>query len=164
MNSFKDYVIEEFKEQAKDYVGTEFKFSHGISLKKDKKTQSILNIDVIKVGIKFYDKDMNLLTSKTLIFENNDMNKRVRKSLINISPDELINRFNGAKDEICQVIMNDLMSRGDEIGLKVKSLQRYHGSKGEVIPTEFKGESVNVREEEQEVKGKRKVGKKQFDM
>ena len=144
MQSFKDYVIQEFKSQAETYAAVEFKFSHAVGSKLDKKSELIMKVDYIKVGIKFYDKDMNLLISKMLTFENNEVPKSIAKKLVNISPDELANRFNEARNEICSVIMNEYNTKRDDLEEKIKELRIYTGSNGDVIPDKFKGESLVI--------------------
>ena len=142
MQSFKDYVIQEFKSQANTYAAVEFKFSHGVGSKVDKKSELIMKVDYIKAAIKFYDKDMNLLISKILPFENNEVPKSIAKKLVNISPDELTNRFNEARQEICSVIMKEYSSKMEELSEKINDLKIYIGHSGDITPDKFKGESV----------------------
>ena len=144
MQSFKDYVIQEFKSQAETYTAVEFKFSHGVGSKVDKKSELIMKVDYIKVAVKFYDKDMNLLISKMLTFENNVVPKSIGKKLVNISPDELNNKFNEARPEICSVIMKEYTSRHEELSEKIKELNIYTGHNGDVIPDKFKGQSLVI--------------------
>ncbi len=156
MQAFKDYVIQEFKEDAEGYVGTEFKFSHNFNIKTDKKTETTLRTDIIKCAIKFYDKDMNLLLSKNIQFENNDLPKSIAGKLINISPDELVNRFNNAKGEIHKVIVDEHNVKREEINNKLKELAVYAERFGDVIPSQFKGEQITVIEDKEPKKKNKK--------
>lgn len=93
MQAFKDYIIEEYKNLATGFVGVEFKFTHTSGTKLDKKTEIHMRQDVIRVNVKFYNKDIQMLLSRSLQFDNNVLPKSVCNKLVNISPDELNNRF-----------------------------------------------------------------------
>ena len=143
MQAFKDYVIEEFRELARGFVGVEFKFSHGVGTKADKKTETLLKIDSVKCNVKFYDKDMNLLCARLLSFENDVVPKSFAKKLVNISADELANRFCSAKNEICKIIMDEYNERRLDITDRIFDLSKYcGGSVNNVTPPEFAGESI----------------------
>ena len=167
MKAFKDYVIEEFNGTAEGYVATEFRFSHSVSnrvMKREKKDDpvTVMQIDSVKVNVKFYDKDMKLLCSKLLTSENNELPKSISKKLVNISPDELVNKFMAAKGEICNSIMNEYKNKRQEYGDKLSNLNAYinsSGNKNDVTPQEFKGESITIVDESEP----KKKGKK-FDM
>ena len=170
MKAFKDYIIEEYKGTAENYVAVEFRFSHTVSEKVNKakvegETMKVVKVDSIKVTIRFYDKDMQLLSSRMLTFENNEVPKSISKKLINISPDELTNKFMSAKEEICNVILNEYKARREECSNKMTCLLEYLntvGNKNDVTPGEFKGESIQVVETSnvKESKPKNKKGKK----
>ena len=171
MKAFKDYVIEEYKGTAENYVAVEFRFSHTVSERVNKgkvegETMKVVKVDSIKVTIRFYDKDMQLLSSRMLTFENNEVPKSISKKLINISPDELANKFMSAKGEICNVILNEYKNKREECSNKMTCLLEYvntSGNKNDVTPQEFKGESIQVVETPKEAKPKNKKVKK-FDM
>lgn len=146
MQSFKDYLVSEFAERAKNHVAIDFKFSHSISMKIDKSTNKHLKIDIIKVTLKFFDKNLNLLHSASISFENNVIPKIKAKQLINISPKELEVKFGFAKREICNEIYKELKEKLDDFQLKLTNLNNYIGSEG-IIPTEFKGETINISNE-----------------
>ncbi len=137
-------MIEEYKTQAKQYAAVEFKFTHTTSIKSDKRSGCVLKNDIVKVGIRFVDKDMNTLYNGSVVFENNIIPKKKEKCLINISPKELNNRFAFAKREILETIMEEYCEKRDELNRKINSLQSYYGNDGEVIDTRVKGESVHV--------------------
>lgn len=160
MEQFKAYLIDEFKEAAKGYVATEFKFTHSTNIKIDKTSNVPLKNDVIKVNIKFVDKNMNVLKTAIVTFENNVLTKANAKKLINIAPAELENKFNVAKKEICSELMDELVRKCNDINDKISDLKKYIGVDG-IIPTEFKGEAINPTDETPVKQTKNKV---KYDM
>ena len=158
MESFKSYLIEEFKDKAKGYVAVEFKFNHSVNVKLDKPSSKLINIDIIKVNIKFVDKEMHQLHSAIVTFENNSLTKANAKKLINISPKELENKFMLARKDICKLVLNDLIDKSNELNTKIDLLKSYVGVDG-IIPDQFKGEVIHVVDDVE--KPKLKV---QFDM
>ena len=144
MESFKQYLIDEYKERAKGFVAVEFKFSHGINVKKDKETNTPLKIDIIKVSIRFVDKDMLTLFTTSISFENNVIPKNKHKQFVNVSPKELNNKFGFAKNEIIRTIMTEYVLKRDELTDKINNLQTYSGHDNDIIKPEFKGNVVNV--------------------
>ena len=151
MESFKSYLIEEYKCKANGFVAVEFKFTHHNNVKVDKKTKVLLHNDIIKVSLTFVDKSMNKLFNTTISFENNVLPKSISKKLVNIAPKELENRFNAAKKEIISSIMNELCEKLSDINSKINALRKYYGDNG-IIPTEFKGESINIHENTNTIK------------
>ena len=107
MNSFKDYLVQEYREKAKGFVAVEMKFSHSFNIKSETKSGVVRKNDSIKVAMKFVDKDLNVLYNTSIVFENNMIPKRLHKSFVNISPKELENKFNVAKDDICKEILKE---------------------------------------------------------
>lgn len=146
VDSFKDYVIDEYKPLAKGYVGAEFKFNYSSKVKIDKRSNVPLVINVVKVAVKLFDKDMNVLVAKAITFENNVLNKTSKKALINIAPGELENKFNLALGEISKIIMNEYVEKLDSVQKQIQRLSQYVGVKG-ITPAEFKGERVQVAAE-----------------
>ena len=154
MRAFKDYLNDEYQVQgstSKRYV-----FTHSLTTKLDKKSNQLLNKHTITVNIQFYDEDMNLLKKASVKFVNNDLQPKVKKSLVNIAPDELINRFNAAKSEIVNEILNDYWVKQQIINEKINQLRVYHavardsasdvGAPDTIIPQEFQGELVQTAE------------------
>ena len=158
MEGFKSYIIDEFKDKAKGYVATEFKFTHSTNIKIDKKSNIPIKSDIIKVNVKFVDKDMNQLHSAIVTFENNIITKANAKKLINISPKELENKFMVARKDICSIIMNEYCDKLGDLNSKIDGLKNYVGVDG-VIPSAFKGESIQIVDAD--VKDK---NKQYFDM
>ena len=161
MESFKQYLIDEYKERAKGFVAVEFKFGHGVNVKKDKETNTLLKIDIIKVSIRFVDKDMLTLFTTSISFENNTVPKSKHKQFVNISPKELNNKFGFAKNEIIRTIMTEYVLKRDELTDKINNLQSYSGHENDIIKPQFKGEVVNVVDNDDNVKPNNKV---KFDM
>lgn len=156
MQAFRDYLISEYKEQAKGFVAVEFKFSHNVNLKADKASKkgtasSIarpIRVDIIKVNMKFVDRNLDVLHTASIQFENNVIPKTKAKQLVNIAPKELEVKFGFAKKEICKVIHDELNEKSNELKLRLNNLESYIGSSG-IIPTEFKGEAIKIEETEQ---------------
>ncbi len=144
MLAFKEYLIEEYKTQAKQYAAVEFKFAHSTNVKTDKRSGCVLKNDIVKVGIRFVDKDMNTLFSGNIAFVNNVIEKKKEKCFINISPKELNNRFAFAKREILETIMNEYCEKRDELNRKINQLQLYCGNEGDIIDGRVKGESIRI--------------------
>lgn len=158
MNNFKEYLIQEYREKAKGFVAVEMKFSHSFTVKTEAKSGVVRRNDFIKVAMKFVDKELNVLYTASVIFENNLIPKRLHKSFVNISPKELENRFSVAKDDICREILKDYTEKKKELEEKIKSLKNYCNVSIGVIPAEFRGESINILEQNENTK------KQIFDM
>ena len=157
MEALKTYLVDEFKNRAKGYVAVEFKFNHNVNVRIDKKSKTPLKIDVIKVSLRFVDKAMNTLLSSNIVFENNAIPKSKEKQFINISPKELNNKFCFAKHEIIRTIMNEYISKRDELIAKIDSLKSYSGNDNDIIDSKFKGQIVNIVDSD-------KPSKAKFDM
>ena len=146
MLAFKDYVVNEYK--VENHVSTSFRFSHSLKSSIDKKTNKIMNNHTINVDIKLFDKDLNLLKSDSLKFVNNVLNKKKAESLVNISPDELENRFNAARREIVSEIQTEYLKKKRDIENKIDSLMLYEnvGVKDhDIISSEYKGELIQMK-------------------
>ena len=154
MEALKAYLVDEFKNRAKGYVAVEFKFSHNVNVRIDKKSKIPLKIDVIKVSLRFVDKAMNTLLSSNIVFENNAIPKSKEKQFINISPKELNNKFCFAKHEIIRTIMNEYISKRDELIAKIDSLKSYAGNDNDIIDSKFKGQIVNIVDSDKPMKAK----------
>ena len=154
MQQFIDYLTTEYKDKATGYAAIDTKFTHSSTIKIDKFSKAYgrdptglvtLKNNIIKVGITFYDKSMNKLYSANISFENNMLPKSQAKKLINVSYKELENKFATAKNEICNVILRELIDKRNELNEKIDDITKYKGVDG-VIPTEFKGESITITE------------------
>ena len=158
MRAFKDYLNDEYQVQGSTSI--RYVFTHSLTSKLDKKSNQLLNKHTITVNIQFYDEDMNLLKKASLKFVNNDLPPKAKKSLVNIAPDELINRFNAAKGEIVNEILNDYWVRQQLINEKITQLRVYHdiNAPDNVIPQEFQGELIQAAAQAEP------SSSKQFDM
>ena len=157
MQAFKDYVIQEYQDELGDFAACEFKFAHGSTTRTPRKSETPIKVDTIKIGIKFYDKDMTLLLTKNLVFENNEVGKCIENKLVNISKDELTNRFCAARQDICKLILQEYFNKRNEVNGRIDDLNKYIGVKG-IIPDEFKGESIKPVDTE------KPKGKKKYEM
>ena len=144
MEAFKEYLIQEFRDKVTNYVACEFKYSHSNKLKLNKASGVNLKIDVVKIVLKLYDRDMNVLLNDTITFENNVIPKSKEKSFINISPKELNNKFAFAKNEIIKIIMNEYNEKRDELNTKISDLKKYLGNESDIITPKMKGETVKI--------------------
>ena len=145
MQQFIDYLTTEYSDKATGYAAIDTKFTHSSTIKIDKASNVPLKNDIIKVSITFYDKSMNKLYSSAISFENNILPKTQAKKLVNIAPKELENKFMCAKNEICNVILRELIDKRNDLNEKIDDITKYKGVHG-VIPTEFKGESITISE------------------
>ena len=152
MQALKEYLINEFRDKARGYVAVEFKFSHSTKIKPDKPSGVSLKIDVVKVSIRFVNRDMNTLHNCSVVFENNVIQKSKEKSFINISPKELNNKFAFAKNEIIKTIMDEYKEKRDEINVKINELSLFAGNATDVIRPKMKGETVKIADEDNVVK------------
>jgi len=147
MEQFKDYLVSEYKVDGA--VATELKFSHNMTVKIDKTSNIPLNVHTITVALKFYDKDLKLLKSASVKFVNNELTKCCAKKLVNISPDELTNKFMQVRPLIIDSIMSEYKQKLLDIEDKLRSLFTYKGVADEDITIDdtFKGELIQVNEE-----------------
>jgi len=164
MQELKNYLIDEYKDKAKGFVAVDFKFTHSVSVKIDKKSNVPLRNDILKISMTFYDKDMNKLYTSNISFENDILPKATAKKLINIAPKELENKFNAAKKSICKNIFDELKTKQIDIESKVNELKKYvgeerafspeaHRAEG-IVPSQFKGELINPIDDEVKTKSK----------
>lgn len=98
MQDFKEYLIKEYN--VKGSKAIKLSFIHNQIVKKDIKSKIPRINDIITVKLKFVDENLNTILSPSIVFENNIIPKSKEKSLINISPKELNNKFNKAKPDI----------------------------------------------------------------
>ena len=143
LHEFKNYFIQEF--QLNDLASTEFKFSHSLKTVMDRKSKKVMNNHVITINANFYDKEHNELRKGSIKFVNNEITKKEASKLVNISPDELTNRFNSAKREIVSLIYEELVDKMNSFNDKINDLSSYENvNDNEVIKSEFKGVKVDL--------------------
>ena len=143
LQDFKNYFIDEF--QISNLASSEFKFSHSLKTVMDRKSKKVMNNHVITINANFYDKEHNELRKGSIKFVNNEIPKKEASKLVNISPDELTNRFNSAKREIVSLIYEELVDKLNAINDKINDLSSYENvNDNEVIKSEFKGVKVDL--------------------
>lgn len=126
MQEFKNYIIQEFRDLAPNYAAVEFKFNHSTKTKFEKKTDKKFNIDIIKVGVRFYDKDLTELTSQMIQFDNNEISVNKAKSLVKITREELNNKFKAARNDICKEIAKEYSEKLRDFNDRMKILNDYN--------------------------------------
>lgn len=155
LQDFKNYFIDEF--QISNLASSEFKFSHSLKINVERKTKGQIRSHVITVNVNFYDKEHNELKKGSIKFVNNEIPKKDASKLVNISPDELTNRFNAAKREIVSLIYEELVDKLNAINDKINDLSSYEKvNDNDVIKSEFKGIKIDLVGEEK--------NKNNFDM
>ena len=147
--NFKDYLLNEFKIDG--VTSVLIKPTHSLNVKIDKQSKKMLNNHTISVSINLYDKDLHLLKKDIIKFVNNELIKKDADRLVNISPKELTNRFNFAKKDITKMIYDDLVEKMNAINDKINALNLYEDlkDKNDAIPSEFKGELIQLSKEKQ---------------
>jgi len=162
MEGFKDYLASEY--QVKDAVATDMKFAYNMTVKMDTKTKIPINMHTVTITLKFYDKDMELLKTGSVKFVNDRIPKSVAKKFVNISPDELGNRFVVIRPLVANIIKTSYMSKLVDIQNKIINLRKYSEDRHHdsiAIEDEFKGEIIQPVETQEIPKNKKK---QKFDM
>ena len=142
MKSFVEYLVGNW--EVVGCVSIEKKFSHMRKVGMDKKTELERINHCITVGLRFFDKDNKLLNSESVKFVNNLICKASEKRLINISGDELNNRFMGAKGEIIGIIRCGYIEKMNELKSKLDDVTDYGDGDIVGINKEFKGEHIEI--------------------
>lgn len=75
--------------------------------------------DEISITLKFYNKDNEILSSKTIRFRKNQLSKSQQKLFTNISYKEIENNYLYAKDEILSELIKNNMDT-------IRELQKYN--------------------------------------
>lgn len=135
MQSFVDYLLQEYQLPA-EVVCNNVTFSYSNQNKIDKKTHIPITNHIITVKADSYDKSHNKLASNTEHFINGHIQRPKAKKLINISPDELNNRFGAAKSSICAQIQKANSDKVKELTDVINDLKQYCDNMT-VIPNEF---------------------------
>ena len=180
LTAFKEYIIEEYQDQYPTFAAAAFKYFHHAKVKVDKVSKRPITNDTIRVSLKLCDKDMNGLLTKSISFENNLLTKAGVNALVNTSPDELENKFAEALPSILNIICEEYNDVILEMKDKISQLHSYAksndvslngGGSKHVIPTSFKGESIRVDSDEDDIDEKpskknlrKKKDKQVFDM
>lgn len=136
MEAFIDYLLKEYQLPA-DVVCNKIDYTYSSQNKIDKKTHIPITNHIITVKIESYDKSHNKLATNTERFINGKISRSKTKKLINISPDELNNKFGVAKPFICAHIQKTNSDKVKELNDVINDLKQYTGNEMSVIPTEF---------------------------
>ena len=138
MNAFESYLLNEYQLPS-NVCCNKFTYTHSTKRKVDKSSKIPLINNVINVRVESYDDKHNLISTHTEKFIDGCINRSKQKKLINISPDELNNRFGAAKVNIVQQINAEYSVKLNEIQEKINELNSYCKSNG-VIPNRFVNE------------------------
>ena len=135
IEAFIDYLLKEYQLPS-DVVCNNINFTYSSKNKIDKKSHVPITNHVITVKIDSYDKSHNKLATNTERFINGHIDRPKNKKLINISPDELNNKFGNAKASICSQIQKNNSDKVKELNDIINDLSQYCGGLS-VIPNEF---------------------------
>ena len=138
MEAFIDYLLKEYQ-LPDEVVCNNVSFAYSQKNKIDKKSNVPITDHVITVKIDSYDKDHSKLASNTERFVNGQIQRSKSKKLINISPDELNNRFGNAKASICSQIQKQNSDKVKGLNDIINDLKQYCSNMS-IIPNEFVNE------------------------
>ena len=145
MEAFIDYLLKEYQLPS-EVVCNNVNFSYSSQNKIDKKSHVPITNHIITVKIDSYDKSHNKLASNSERFINGKIERPKTKKLINISPDELNNKFGVAKASICSQIQKTNSDKVKELNEVINDLSQYCDNMS-VIPNEFINEPAITPQE-----------------
>ena len=145
MEAFINYLLSEYQ-LSDEIVCNNVTFTYSQRNKIDKKSNVPITNHVITVKIDSYDKRHNKLATNSERFVNGKIERPKTKKLINISPDELNNKFGNAKASICSQIQKNNADKVKELNDVINDLKQYC-SNISVIPNEFVNEPTITKEE-----------------
>ena len=145
MEAFIDYLLKEYQLPS-EVVCNNVNFSYSSQNKIDKKSHVPITNHIITVKIDSYDKSHNKLASNSERFINGKIERPKTKKLINISPDELNNKFGTAKSFICAQIQKNNADKVKELNDVINDLKQYCDNMS-VIPNEFINEPTIAKQE-----------------
>ena len=146
MENFINYLLSEYKLPS-DVVCNNVIYSYSTQNKIDKKSKTPITNHVITVKIESYDKAHNKLATNTEHFINGKIQRPKAKKLINISPDELNNKFGLAKSDICALIKKQNSDKVNELTQIIDDITGYVGHDVSIIPNEFVNEHTITQQE-----------------
>ena len=141
MQSFESYLLSEYQ-LSNEVVCNKFSYTHSVKQKLDKKSSVPIVNNIINVHIESYDEKHNLIAAHSEKFVDGVIKRGKNKKLINISPDELNNRFSTAKSSIISLILHEYNTKLNDLQLKIKDLNKYAGPINNIIPMEFVNEPL----------------------
>ena len=136
MEDFISYLLTEYQ-LSTTAICHKVNFTHSTKNKIDKLTKRPIINNIISVKIECFDKDHKLILSKNEKFVDGEIQRTKNNKLVNISPDELNNKFSFAKSSICGIIKNELEQKRNDLINKIDDLNSYCGNANTVIPQEF---------------------------
>ena len=135
MNAFEEYLLKEYQLPS-NVCCNKFSYTHSTKQKIDNVSKRPIINNIINVKIESYDEKHNLISSHSEKFIDGHIHRTKQNKLINISPDELNNKFGFAKSHIVQVIVADYNNKLKDIQEKIDEINAYvHIS--QIIPSEF---------------------------
>jgi len=152
MNAFEAYLLKEYQLN-QNAVCNKFTYTHSTKQKIDKPSKRPVINNIITVKIDSYDDKHNLLGSHTEKFIDGHIQRTKQNKLINISPDELNNKFSFAKASIVQLIVADYNNKLKDIQAKIDDINAYHHT-SVIIPSEFVNEPLIASNDNTEPKNK----------
>ena len=147
MEDFINYLLKEYQ-LPNEVVCHKVTCNHSSKSKIDKKSNVPVTNNIITVKIECFDKDHNLICYQNERFVDGEIYRPKTRKLVNISPQELNNRFGKAKGQICRNIENELMGKVKSLNEDLSSLKQYCGNESSIIPNEFINEPKVTQEEE----------------
>ena len=103
MNAFEEYILREYQLPA-NVCCNKFTYSHSTKQKLDKTSKIPIINNIITIRIESYDDKHNLISTHGEKFIDGCVSRSKQNKLINISPQELNNRFATAKVNIVRTI------------------------------------------------------------
>ena len=140
MQAFEQYLLHEYQLPS-NVVCNYFRYTHSTKQHIDKLSKVPVINNIIGVHVESYDDKHHLLASHSERFVDGEIKRPRNNALVNISPDELNNRFAAAKTAIVSSIHSEYTNRLNDINDKIRDLNRYVKVNG-VIPTEFVNEPM----------------------
>jgi hypothetical protein len=150
---FESYLISNWPS---DHVAVDIKYSHMKKERFDKIKRIVLFDNIVTISLKYLDKDANVTDKHMVKMINDEISKP--KEMINISPDELNNKFCAARRDIIKDLIHQNEEKSDDIMKVIQSLSEYLGEENEVIPEQFKSRiMIEEHPHEKEVEKPKKV-------
>ena len=140
MEDFVNYLLKEYQLPV-ECVCHKVNFSHSAKNKIDKLSKTPIINNIITVKVECFDKDHKLILAQNEKFIDGQIQRTKLRKLINISPDELNNKFGVAKGYICNEIQKSLNEKLKDLNDQINELKSYGGNTNTVIPQEFVNEA-----------------------
>ena len=155
MDAFEEYLLSEYNLPS-NVCCNNFKYTHSTKNKVDKSSNRPITNHIIRIKIDSYDANHNLISTHSEVIQDGHISRTKQNKLINISPDELNNRFGAAKLQISQTINAEYTNKLNDIQEKINELNSYVKSNG-VIPNQFINEpQIAAKSNEEPAKKKNK--------